>query len=129
MSLQAIGIVSADLKKSVKFYKILGVNLKPVMVSTHLEGTTPGGIDIMVDDLKSIKQIYPKWKKPKGPSGVVLCFKQKSPAEVDKVHAKLLKAGFKSLNAPWDAFWGQRYANVSDPDGNQIDLYATLRKK
>ena len=126
MSLQAIGIVSANLKKSVKFYKILGVHLKPVMVPTHLEGKTPGGIDIMVDDLKSILKIYPKWKKPKGSSGVVLCFKQKSPAAVDKIHSKLVKSGFKSLNAPWDAFWGQRYANVADPDGNQIDLYASL---
>ena len=27
---------------------------------------------------------------------------------------------------PWDAFWGQRYASVKDPDGNQIDLFAPL---
>jgi uncharacterized glyoxalase superfamily protein PhnB len=129
MGLQAIGIVSADLKKTVKFYKILGVGLKPVMVPTHLEGKTSSGVVIMVDDLKSIKEIYPKWKKPKGSSGVVLCFQQNSPAEVNKLHLKLVKAGFKSLNAPWDAFWGQRYANVVDPDGNQIDLYASNLKK
>lgn len=128
MSLQAIGIVSSDLKKSVKFYKILGVNLKPVMVPTHLEGKTPSGVDIMVDDVKSIKKIYPKWKKPKGSSGVTLCFKQNSPADVDKIYKRVIKAGFKSVNKPWDAFWGQRYANVSDPDGNQIDLYAPLKK-
>jgi hypothetical protein len=27
---------------------------------------------------------------------------------------------------PWDAFCGQRYACVLDPDGNQIDLFADL---
>jgi uncharacterized glyoxalase superfamily protein PhnB len=27
---------------------------------------------------------------------------------------------------PMDAFWGQRYAQVKDPDGTVIDLYATL---
>ncbi len=27
---------------------------------------------------------------------------------------------------PWDAFWGQRYASVLDPDGNAVDLFAAL---
>lgn len=27
---------------------------------------------------------------------------------------------------PSDAFWGQRYATVHDPDGNPIDLFAPL---
>jgi hypothetical protein len=27
---------------------------------------------------------------------------------------------------PWDAFWGQRYAVVHDPDGNGVDLLAPL---
>ena len=28
---------------------------------------------------------------------------------------------------PWDAFWGQRYAVLHDPDGHQVDLYAPTR--
>jgi hypothetical protein len=28
---------------------------------------------------------------------------------------------------PWDAFLGQRYAVVSDPDGNHVDLFAPLQ--
>ena len=27
---------------------------------------------------------------------------------------------------PWDAFWGQRYAIVTDPDGNHVELFAPL---
>jgi uncharacterized glyoxalase superfamily protein PhnB len=27
---------------------------------------------------------------------------------------------------PWDADWGQRYAQVKDPDGNSVDLFAAL---
>ncbi len=26
----------------------------------------------------------------------------------------------------WDAFWGQRYAILHDPDGNGVDLFAPL---
>ena len=33
---------------------------------------------------------------------------------------------FAGKKAPWDAFWGQRYACVLDPDGNQIDLFAQI---
>ena len=126
MSFAALGIVSADLEKTVEFYKLLGVKLKPVMVPTHLEGKTPRGITIMVDSEKSIKEIYPKWKRAKGSSAVVLCFIQKSPKGVDKVYSEAIKSGFKSFRKPWDAFWGQRYASLIDPDGNQIDLYAKL---
>jgi len=34
------------------------------------------------------------------------------------------EAGYRGQQAPWDAFWGQRYAVVIDPDGNWIDLFA-----
>jgi uncharacterized glyoxalase superfamily protein PhnB len=27
---------------------------------------------------------------------------------------------------PWDAFWGQRYALLGDPDGVRVNLYAAL---
>jgi len=32
-------------------------------------------------------------------------------------HSKLVGAGRQSHVAPFDAFWGQRYATVLDPDG------------
>jgi uncharacterized glyoxalase superfamily protein PhnB len=38
----------------------------------------------------------------------------------------LTAAGHHGKTAPWDAFWGQRYATVLDPDGNQVDLFAPL---
>ena len=38
----------------------------------------------------------------------------------------LLAAGGRGHLAPWDAFWGQRYAVVLDPDGNVVNLFAPL---
>ena len=38
----------------------------------------------------------------------------------------MIAAGFASKSEPWDAFWGQRYAQVVDPDGNDVDLFAPL---
>jgi hypothetical protein len=31
-------------------------------------------------------------------------------------------AGYRAQQAPYDAFWGARYAIVEDPDGNAIGL-------
>ncbi len=49
-----------------------------------------------------------------------------SAADVDVVYAELTGAGYESHKEPWDAFWGQRYAQVRDPDGHVIDLFAPL---
>jgi uncharacterized glyoxalase superfamily protein PhnB len=38
----------------------------------------------------------------------------------------VVAAGFRSKKDPWDAFWGQRYAQVIDPDDNAVDLFAPL---
>lgn len=37
-----------------------------------------------------------------------------------------MRAGYRGHKEPWDAFWGQRYAIVNDPDGNHISLFAPL---
>ncbi len=125
MSLDAIGIVSADPPKSVEFYKLLGIELKKMGEHDHYDATTPSGVRLMLDSVALIQQLDPGWQKPNG-SGVVLCFKQQSPKAVDELYARITRAGFGGKKAPWDAFWGQRYACVLDPDGNQIDLFADL---
>ena len=57
---------------------------------------------------------------------MTLAFLCQSPAEVDARYTQIIEAGFKSEKEPWDAFWGQRYASVLDPDGNCVDLFAPL---
>ena len=125
MSLDAIGIITKNMERSVKFYEILGVSLKETGGPDHLEGTTPSGVRIMLDSVDLVKKINPDWKEPVG-TGVVLCFKQESPKKVDELFKKITEAGFQHIKKPWDAFWGQRYSSVLDPDGNQIDLFASL---
>jgi uncharacterized glyoxalase superfamily protein PhnB len=39
--------------------------------------------------------------------------------------AKRSGAGRSGDEEPWDAFWGQRYAQLRDPNGVAVDLYAT----
>jgi uncharacterized glyoxalase superfamily protein PhnB len=124
--LDAIGIVSADLKESVRFYRLVGLQI-PETTEDHIEAVTPGGIRVMFDALALIKQIDPDWVQPKGrPIG--LAFRCINPKEVDEVYVRVVAAGFRGKAEPFDAFWGQRYATVLDPDGNGVDLFADLPK-
>ncbi len=126
MSLDAIGIASRNMQKSVEFYGLLGVDIKEVGAGAdHMEGTTQSGVRIMLDSFDLMKKIDPEWKEPTG-AGVILCFKQDSPSGVNELFLKLTEAGLKSVKEPWDAFWGQRYSSVQDPDGNQVDIFASL---
>jgi len=126
MKLDAIGIVSRDIKKTLAFYKLLGIELKQYEDSDHYEATTESGLRMMVDSEKLMKEIDPSWTRQKGSSPTVLCFKLDSSKQVDQTASSIENAGFKIHKKPWDAFWGQRYASVLDPDGNQIDLFADL---
>ena len=124
-SLDAVGIISKNLKESAKFYMLLGMELKQVGGPDHLEATMPAGVRLMVDSEDLIKKLNPDWQRPTG-SGIVLCFKQNSPADVDRKYEEIISSGFATIKEPWDAFWGQRYASVYDPDGNQVDIFANI---
>ena len=45
---------------------------------------------------------------------------------MDEIYARVVAAGFTGEKEPWDAFWGQRYAQLADPDGVPVDLFAAL---
>ncbi|CAJ1969570.1 unnamed protein product [Cylindrotheca closterium] len=125
MILDAVGIVCGDLKQSTKFYGLLGLEFQSAGGPEHLEATTPTGLRLMLDSEDLMKKINPDFVKPTG-SGMTLCFKQESAAEVNKVYDSVIKSGYVGTKAPYDAFWGQRYASIKDPDGNPIDLFADL---
>ncbi len=123
MSFDAIGIVSANCERAIHFYKLLGVELVRAGENEHFEAKTSSGVRLMLDSVALVQKFEPDFVKVRG-TGVSLCFKQESREKVDDVYAAITKAGFEGKKAPWDAFWGQRYACVLDPDGNQIDLFA-----
>ncbi len=125
MSFDAIGIVSEDPARSIAFYKLLGVEIVRYADSDHYEATLANGTRLMLDSVALIKSYEPSFEKQQG-TGIALCFKLDSAAAVDATYAAITAAGHRSVKAPWDAFWGHRYACVRDPDGTQIDLFAHL---
>ena len=123
--LAAIGIVTSDIAESVRFYRLLGLEIPDSDGSPHHDVALPGGVRLMWDAAELIRQLYPDREEPRG-QRMALAFECVSPAEVDATYARVVEAGFKGEKEPYDAFWGQRYANLADPDGNVVDLFAAL---
>jgi catechol 2,3-dioxygenase-like lactoylglutathione lyase family enzyme len=123
-----IGLAVADMAAALAFYRDLGLELPAELdKEPHAEAVLPGGIRLMFDTHESLRTFDPDFRPPTG-EGASLAFLCADPAEVDAVHDAMVAAGHRSVQQPWDAAWGQRYALLADPDGNQIDLFAWVTK-
>src|SRR5215204_5531134 len=125
--LDMIGLVVEDMARSLAFYRELGFEFAAdAEGKPHVEATLPGGLRIAWDTIKEVKSFDPDWEKPSGDSRIGLAFLVDDPSEVDTTYERLVSAGYDGHKEPWDAFWGQRYASLRDPDGNGIDLFCPL---
>jgi uncharacterized glyoxalase superfamily protein PhnB len=79
----------------------------------------------MLDSEEVVKSFRPDWSRSAG-NQLSLAFECSSSAEVNDIYARVVAAGFAGEKEPWDAFWGQRYAQLADPDGVPVDLFAAL---
>ena len=126
MQLDLVGIVVRDMRASLEFYRRLGLDIpEGAEDEPHAEATTPSGLRVAWDTAELIQQIDPAWTEPAGGHRIALAFLCSSSAEVDAKYDELAHLGH-GHREPWDAFWGQRYAIVNDPDGNAVDLFAPL---
>ena len=122
----AVGLVVADLDRSFACYRVLGLDLPTTAPEVpHFEVTLLGGLRLMWDTVESVRSFHPEFEPSSG-GGAALAFDCGSPDGVDETYTALIEAGCISTNTPWDAFWGQRYASVTDPDGHSLDLFAAL---
>ena len=123
----AIGLVVADMGRSLAFYRMLGLEIaSEADGEPHVEAALPGGARMLWDTIETVRSFNPNWTPPSGSPGIGLAFACDDPADVNRVYAELTGAGHAGHREPWDAFWGQRYAIVRDPDGNSVDLFAPL---
>ena len=123
----AIGIVVSEMASALAFYRLLGMGIpESEDAEGHVDWEGPGGVRIMFDAVSVVHSYDPQWEPPIDGPAISLAFDCGSPDEVDAVVAELAQAGHTVHKKPWDAFWGQRYATVSDPDGNHVDLFAWI---
>jgi catechol 2,3-dioxygenase-like lactoylglutathione lyase family enzyme len=123
--LNAIGIVASDMAQSIRFYRLLGLDVPDTPGEGHVDTFLPNGVRFMLDSEVVIRSFRPDWSRETG-NQIGIAFECDSAAEVDDVYRRVVEAGFHGEKEPWDAVWGQRYAQLHDPDGVGVDLYAAL---
>ena len=125
--LDMIGIVVSDMARSLAFYRELGLDI-PASADTegHVEVSLPGGMRLGWDTEEVIASFDQTYSPVPGAGRVGLAFLCDSPEAVDAAYARLTGLGHHEHKPPWDAFWGQRYAIVKDPDGTEVSLFAPL---
>jgi catechol 2,3-dioxygenase-like lactoylglutathione lyase family enzyme len=125
--IDAVGLVVSDMAAAVTFYRRLGLAFPEGAESgPHCEAELRGGLRLLLDTEDTVRSFHAGWRPPTGGYRTGLAFRCDGPAEVDSAYEELVGAGHHGELKPWDAFWGQRYAVVHDPDGNGVDLFAPL---
>ncbi|WP_027482486.1 VOC family protein [Deinococcus pimensis] len=124
--LDLVGIVVRDMKASLAFYRLLGLDLPA-------EADTEGHVEVRVGDLRLawdtedvIRSFDPQWRAPTGGARMSLAFALPTPTDVDATYRHVTAHGAFGHLEPFDAPWGMRYAVLHDPDGNAVDLFAPL---
>lgn len=123
---EAVGTVVADMPRALAFYRLLGLEFPVGAESEGHAEASASGVRFMLDTEETIRSFDPDWQPPSGGHRIASAFRCDSPAEVDETYWQLLDADGSSHKEPWDAVWGMRYAQVKDPDGNIVDLFADL---
>lgn len=121
-----VELVVSDMAATLSFYRRIGLEIPPEADNEPHVDIELGSLRLAFDTEDTIRSFDPGWSPPTGGHRMALAFDCGTPEQVDAAWRELTGAGYEGHLAPWDAFWGMRYAVVHDPDGTPVDLFAVL---
>ncbi len=124
MKLDMIGIITKDMAKAIQFYETLGFAVSSEASDDYVE-LKHEGIRLSLNSVNMLSSIYGYEPKTVGDK-IELAFLCDTVKDVDALYDKMTTSGYVGFKAPWDAFWGQRYAIIKDTDGHLLSLFANI---
>jgi PhnB protein len=116
-------------EKAIAFYKhvfgaeeLMRMNMPGSSKIAHAELKIRGHVLMLGDGCPEMGITGPKDLNSIPPFAVMLYVE-----DTDDIHRKAVDAGAKSIMAPEDMFWGDRYAKFIDPFGHQWAVATHLR--
>ena len=123
--LDHVNMVVSDVDAAVAFYRRFGVEFAantPEWSGHHRSADLPGDVGVDLDSVVFARSWDEGWHGRRNGAGCVIIFRVETREEVDEIHAEVSGAGYKVQQAPYDAFWGARFAVFEDPDGNAVGV-------
>lgn len=122
-----VNIITRDWQATLAFYRLVGLDLDtgtewpPGSGAMHANASTQAAETTVEFDNPPMLRAYASEQAAEEIT-VILGFAFDSASEVDAACERVAAAGHPVLRAPYDAFWGSRYAIVRDPSGNAVGL-------
>ena len=133
VTLNTISIVVSDMAATLAFYRRLGVDIPEDSVwltngvGHHVTVKLANDFNLDFDSEAMTKGYDPAWKPGIGANAVI--FHVSTREEIDNLYDEMTSAGYTGHLAPFDAFWGARYAVIDDPDGNHVGIMSPMDEK
>jgi uncharacterized glyoxalase superfamily protein PhnB len=131
--LNQLDLVVRDVDASVAFYRRVGLEIPESAIwrtpsgAHHVDLQLPNGLHLHLDSVALTRSFDAGWPEhPAEGTKAIVGFALASRAAVDRCYADLVAAGHAGRQAPYDTFWGARYAVVEDPDGNHVGLMSPI---
>lgn len=131
-----LNIVSGDTEASLRFYRRLGLEIpndaiwKTQTGPHHVSAqalSKGDGATMDIDSAVFAGHWNKAWQGRKDLAGrVVIGFEVTSRGRVDVLYNEMTSAGYSSLQPPYDALWGARYAIIEDPDGIAVGIMSPV---
>jgi uncharacterized glyoxalase superfamily protein PhnB len=119
-------LVVHNMDETLTFYRRLGVQIDESAVwrtasgAHHVSLPGAGGGHLELDSRALARRTNAGFAAERG--RIVLTFRLETREAVDELYAVMIGHEHQGLQAPYDAFWGSRYAMIEDPDGNPVAL-------
>ena len=133
VELNTVSVVVNDMAASLAFYRRLGVDIPEDSVwlangvGHHVTVKMPSGFNLDFDSEAMTRAYDPAWKPGLGANAII--FHTQTREAIDAIYADMTSAGYAGHLAPFDAFWGARYAVIDDPDGNHVGIMSPMDEK
>jgi catechol 2,3-dioxygenase-like lactoylglutathione lyase family enzyme len=122
-------LVVTDMATSLAFYRVLGFDfgeIDPSSPGFHRSTTCANGFRLDLDIQEFAATWDEGWPSSSGGGMGVLGLDLPSRQAVDDLYDRVVTAGYRTQQVPYDAFFGARYAVVEDPDGNAVGLMSPI---
>ena len=114
--ISAITLATHDMRRAVRFYRLLGFEMLYGGGDAGFTSFKAGGAFLNLI-AQPAERRWSWW-------GRVIFYD----SDVDALYARLVAAGCRPDTAPRDAAWGERFFHITDPDGHELSFAWPLRR-